>query len=219
MAAHRQALLDALERFAERARTEQLSLEQVLTELKDASFAIIGIVLCLPFVFPVTILGPLTIPGGMAIAALGWQMWRGNPQLKLPRKLASVKLGETAWRALLHAFEKIVRICERFAKPRYAHWTAPPRGDKLAGLFVLLAGVLLAIPMGGVVPFNNTLPALCAICACVAILENDGLWFGLALFWLVLTVIYFVLIAVLLLYFGAELKVWLAQNLPAWMQD
>jgi len=217
VAAHRQALLDAIRATAERAKTEKLSLDEVLSQLKDASFAIIGILMCLPFVFPVTILGPLTIPGGLAIAAIGWQMIRQVPELKLPEKLAKVKLGESAWRALLKACEAVVRVCERFAKPRFSQWTTPPKGEKLAGFFVLASGILLAIPMGGVVPFNNTLPSLAAICACIALLERDGLWFVFAAFWLMLTIAYFALIAYLLVYFGAEFKHWLALNLPSWL--
>ncbi len=217
MAAHRQALLDAIRATALRAKTEQLSLDEVLHELKDASFAIVAILMCLPFVFPVSILGPLTIPGGLAIAALGWQMFRAAPELKLPAKLAKVKLGEAAWRALLKACEAVIRVCERFAKPRLERWTHPPQGEKMAGLFVFVSGVLLAIPMGGVVPFNNTLPALAAICACIALLERDGLWFIFAAFWLLLTLLYFGLIAYLLLYFGVEFKSWLALNLPSWI--
>lgn len=217
MAAHRQALLDAIRATAERAKTEKLSLDEVLSQLKDASFAIVGILMCLPFVFPVTILGPLTIPGGLAIAAIGWQMIRQVPELKLPEKLAKVKLGESAWRALLKACEAVIRVCERFAKPRLAQWTTPPKGEKLAGFFVFASGVLLAIPMGGVVPFNNTLPALAAICACIALLERDGLWYIFAAFWLLLTILYFALIAFSLVYFGAEFKGWLALNLPSWL--
>jgi len=217
MAAHRQALLDAIRATAERAKTEKLSLDEVLSQLKDASFAIVGILMSLPFVFPVTILGPLTIPGGLAIAAIGWQMIRQAPEMKLPEKLAKVKLGESAWRALLKACEAVVRVSERFAKPRFEHWTTPPKGEKLAGFFVFASGVLLAIPMGAVVPFNNTLPALAAICACIALLEHDGLWFVFAAFWLIMTILYFALIAILLVYFGAEFKSWLALNLPSWL--
>lgn len=215
--ASRTDLVALLERTAERAEAEPLSLGEVIGELKDASFCFVGILVCLPFLVPLSVLGPLTIPGGLAIAALGWQMLRGAEQMRLPKKFAALRLGAAAWSGLLKACQKVLSVCERFAKPRLEHWVDGQRGESTAGLFVFLSGVLLAIPMGGVVPFNNTLPALCALCACVALLERDGLWFVFATFWLVATIVYFAIVGYLMLYFGAEFKLWLSQHMPSWL--
>jgi hypothetical protein len=215
--ANRADLLVLLERTAERARSGELSLGDVVSDLKDASFCFVGILVCLPFLVPLPVLGPLTIPGGLAIAALGWQMLRGATEIRLPKKFAAMRLGESAWRGLLSACQKVLKICEKFARPRLLHWVDGARGEWIAGAFVFLGGALLAIPMGGVVPFNNTLPALSAICACVALLERDGLWFLFAGFWLVATLVYFALVAYLLLYFGVEFKAWLGMHMPSWL--
>lgn len=215
--ASRGDLVALLERTVVRAQAEPLSLGDVIGELKDASFCFVGILVCLPFLVPLSVLGPLTIPGGLAIAALGWQMMRGAAQMRLPKKFAALRLSAPAWKGLLSACQKVLAVCERFAKPRLEHWVDGKRGESVAGVFVLLSGVLLAIPMGGVVPFNNTLPALCALSACVALLERDGLWFVFAGFWLAATVIYFAVIAYLMLYFGAEFKLWISQHMPSWL--
>jgi hypothetical protein len=215
--ASRSDLLELLERTATRAASGELSLGDVVSDLKDASFCFVGILVCLPFLVPLSVLGPLTIPGGLAIAALGWQMMQGATEIRLPKKFAQIRLGEAAWRGLLKACQKVLSICERFARPRLLHWVDGKRGEWTAGAFVFVGGVLLAIPMGGVVPFNNTLPALSAICACVALLERDGLWFVFAGFWLLVTLIYFALIAYLLLYFGVEFKAWLSIHMPTWL--
>jgi hypothetical protein len=215
--ANRADLLAVLERSATRAASGELSLGDVVSDLKDASFCFVGILVCLPFLVPLPVLGPLTVPGGLAIAALGWQMLRGATEIRLPRRFAEIRLGQSAWRGLLKAFQKVLNICERFAKPRLQHWVEGPRGEWIAGAFVCMGGILLAIPMAGVVPFNNTLPALSAMCACVALLERDGLWFVFAGFWLIATLVYFALVAYLLMYFGAEFKVWLALHLPSWL--
>jgi hypothetical protein len=215
--ANRSDLLALLERTAAKSASTELSLGEVIGELKDASFCFVGILVCLPFLVPLPVLGPLTIPGGLAIAALGWQMMRGASEIRLPKRFAAIRLGHSAWSGLLKACQKVLRICERFSKPRLAHWVEAPRGEWLAGFFVFIGGALLAIPMGGVVPFNNTLPALCAMCGCVALLEHDGAWFLCAAFWLVVTLIYFAIIAYFFVYFGVELKLWLAQHLPTWM--
>ena len=215
--ANRADLLALLEHSVKRAASGELSLGDVVTDLKDASFCFVGILVCLPFLVPLPVLGPLTIPGGLAIAALGWQMLRGASEIRLPKRFAAIRLGESAWRGLLKACQKVLSICDRFAKPRLQHWVDGARGEWIAGAFVCLGGVLLAIPMGGVVPFNNTLPALSAICACVALLERDGLWFVFAGFWLIATLIYFALVAYLVIYFGVEFKAWLALHMPSWL--
>jgi hypothetical protein len=210
-------LLAILRGAVEQAQQSELSLGELADQLKDASFYFLGILVCLPFLFPVTILGPLTIPGGLAIVGIGWQMWRGAEKLTLPARFARVKLGATAWSALLGVCQRLLSITARFAKPRLQHWTEGKRGEYWAGLLVMISGALLAIPMGGVVPLNNTLPALCGVCACVALLENDGLWFAVSVFWLILTLIYFALIAYFVFYAGAELKAWMTAHLPSWL--
>ena len=207
-------LSKALEQIAIRSTSGDLSLGEAIESLKDASFCIVGILVCLPFLFPLPILGPLTVPGGLAIGALGWQMWRGADQIQLPKRFANVRLGESAWRTLSGACRKLLGFCGKFARPRLQHWVEGKRGERMAGLFVLIGGVLLAIPMGGVIPFNNTLPALIALCACIALLEQDGAWFLFSVFWLVATLAYFSLIAYLAFYAGSEFKAWLAPYLP-----
>ena len=64
--AKRADLLALLERTALRAASGELSLGEVVGELKDASFCFVGILVCLPFLVPLPVLGPLTIPGGLA---------------------------------------------------------------------------------------------------------------------------------------------------------
>jgi hypothetical protein len=210
-------LAKALDAIASRAASGEQSLGDAIESLQDASFCLVGLIVCLPFLFPLPLLGPLTIPGGLAIAALGWQMFRGAEQIRLPSRFAKVKLGASAWKALATACQRLLRVCQRFARPRLQHWVSGTSGERMAGLFVLIGGALLAIPMGGMVPFNNTLPALIAVCACVALLEQDGLWFLFSVFWLVATLLYFALIAYLLIYAGAEFKAWLGAHLPSWL--
>ncbi len=215
--AGRSELLAILRETAKRAEGGKLSLGAVIDQLQDASFTIVGLLICLPFLFPLPILGPLTIPGGLAIAAIGWQMIRGAEKVQLPKRFAAIELSSKAWGALASVAEKLLRFVERFAKPRLSHWTEGKRGEARAGWFVMIGGVLLAIPMGGVLPFNNSLPAMAAICACIALLESDGLWFAYALFWLIITVLYFTAFVIVLIYFGDQFQAWLKAHLPAWL--
>src|SRR5690349_9618160 len=67
----------------------------------------------------------------------------------------------------------VVRFCGRFARRRYVHLVSGPRGGRIVGSLMAVAGLLMAIPFFGI-PFNDTLPALVIIAACIAELEDDG---------------------------------------------
>jgi hypothetical protein len=86
-----------------------------------------------------------------------------------------------------------VRFCGRFTRQRYTHLVTGKRGDQIVGSLMAIAGLLMAIPFFGI-PFNNTLPALVIIAACVAELEDDGVFIFVALALLAVTVAYFVFI-------------------------
>ncbi|OOO01611.1 MAG: hypothetical protein USCGTAYLOR_02189 [Chromatiales bacterium USCg_Taylor] len=77
-------LVATLNRCAERAREENLTLGQVLDSIEEAAFAFICIIMALPFLQPLT-LGPLSVIGGLSFAALGWQLFRGHPTPMLPQ--------------------------------------------------------------------------------------------------------------------------------------
>jgi hypothetical protein len=57
-------------------------------------------------------------------------------------------------------------------------------------LLIVIAGLLMAIPFFGI-PFNNTLPALAIIAACMAELEDDGLFIIVSIGLTIVTVAYF----------------------------
>lgn len=213
--ANRADLIALLEDCAERARHRDLTLGEVVAELKDSAFCFATILLTLPLLLPFP-LGPLAIFGGMAIAVLGWQMLRGASHPRLPERVYKAQLSARAWGNLLGVCRRVLALAERFSRTRLLAWVSGVRGERIAGLFILCSGLLLAIPMGGL-PFNNTLPALVALSACIALLERDGVWFVIAAVWLVLTLVYFSLIAYLLIYFGVEFKAWLTTHMPSWM--
>jgi hypothetical protein len=163
---------------------------EVLDGGGSSAFAFTLIVLCLPFLQPIS-LGPLSTLGGLALAAIGGQLARGDARPWLPAKLAGAALDAQQWRQLADASEKVLGWAGKVVRPRLGHWTEGRRGHRTAGLLIIAAGLLLAIPVAGV-PFNNTLPALAIVCAALALLADDGLMFFAAVFWLLATVGYFI---------------------------
>lgn len=198
----RTELLETLRRYSERATTQALSLGEVADGLGGSSFSLLCIILSLPFLTPVS-LGPLATVGGVTLAAIAWQMVRGEAAPRLPQRVRAIEMSPKIWQALLNTCAKIVGFCSRFSRPRYQRWVEGVAGARLRGLLIIAAGLLMAVPLFGL-PFNNALPALAIIVVCLAELEDDGLmlWAGVAL--TAVSAVYILGVLVAVLFFGTE---------------
>jgi hypothetical protein len=202
-------LVTILQGFAERSKTQSLTLGEALDTLDEAAYAFISLILVLPFLQPVP-LGPLTVLGGLTFAMLGAQLWRGHESPVLPKKVRAVAMKEKNWRILISICLKIVGFCRKFTRPRYTTLISGRRGQKLGAIVLISAGVLMAIPFG-VLPLNNVLPGLAILFYCFGQLEEDGLMVMVSFAWLVITAVYFGLFFFGVWYYGyAALLRWLA---------
>lgn len=198
-----------LQNFAERSKTQSLTLGEALDTLDEAAYAFISLILVLPFVQPVP-LGPLTVLGGLTFATLGWQLARGHESPVLPHKIRAVAMKEKNWRLLITVCLKIVGFCRKFTRPRYTALVSGRRGQQIGAFVLISAGLLMAIPFG-VLPLNNILPGLAIVFYCFGQLEEDGVMIMISFAWLVITAIYFGLFFFGIWYFGyAALLRWLA---------
>lgn len=183
-------ILAALDAAAAAPRPPRIG--EVLGQGGSSTFGFTLIVLCLPFLQPIS-LGPLGTIGGLAMAGIGWQLARGDARPWLPAKLSQAQLDSKQWGQLAMAARKVFGWAGKFVHPRLGHWTEGRRGHRIAGSLVIVASLLLAIPVGGI-PLNNLLPALAIVCAALALMADDGLMFFAAVFWLLVTVGYFILL-------------------------
>lgn len=181
-------ILVALKRAA--TATEPPTVGEVLGGGGGSTFAFCFIVLCLPFLQPIS-LGPLSTVGGLAMATLGWQLARGDARPWLPARITSARLETAQWAQLATAAAKVLGYAGRLVYPRLGRFTRGRRGHRIAGGLIITAAVMLAVPVAGI-PFNNTLPALAIVCAALALLADDGLMFLFSVFWLLATVAYFI---------------------------
>ena len=185
---------------------------EVLGKGGVSAFGFTLVVLCLPFLQPIS-LGPLGTIGGLAIAGIGWQLARGDARPWLPRNLAEAQFDAAQWAQLAATARKVLGWASKLARPRLGHWTEGRRGHRIAGSLVIVAALLLAIPVGGI-PFNNQLPALAIVCAALALMADDGLMFLFAVFWLLATVAYFIFLWQV--FVAMAMKAWaLVQAWPA----
>lgn len=185
-------LLHAIETLAVEAQDHPVTMGEVFDRLGDASFSLICILVCLPFLQPFN-LGPFAGLGAANFVALGWQLWRGRRTPWVPDRLRAVAFSGRTWRRLLGICRGTIRLCRRFTRVRYTEWTSGPRGQRVCGGLLMLGGVLLGLPFPGL-PFSNTLPALMLLAVCIADLEEDGVFLVVALVWLGLSLAYFAFI-------------------------
>ena len=196
-------LIAMLENFTAQSRIKPLTLGEALDTLDQAGYALIALILVLPFVQPIP-LGPITVVGGLALATLGWQMWHGHDSPVLPKKIRNVAMSEKSWGILVKVCLKIVGFCRMFTKPRYTELVTGRRGQRIGGFILMSAGSLMAIPFVVPLPFNNMLPGFAILFFCIGELEDDGLMVFVSFGWLTVTVIYFALFFFGLYYLGGE---------------
>jgi hypothetical protein len=196
-------LIAMLENFVKQSKIKPLTLGEALDTLDQAGYALIALIMVLPFLQPIP-LGPLTVVGGLAFAMLGWQMWRGHDSPVLPEKIRNVVMSEKNWGILVKVCLKIVGFCRMFTRPRYTELVTGRRGQKIGSFILMSAGSLMAIPFIVPLPFNNMLPGFAILFFCLAELEDDGLMVFIAFGWLIVTVIYFALFFFGLYYLGDE---------------
>lgn len=195
-------LVKILHQFAEKSQAEPLTIGKALDTLDEASYGFICIILVIPFLQPIP-LGPFTMLAGIAFATLGWQLWRGHESPVLPQKILDIEFNQKTWKALFTVCLKILNVLRKISKPRYTRMVEGRRGQKMGGFILLAAGGLMTIPFG-VLPLNNFLPALAILFYCIGELEDDGLMYFIAFFWLAVTVIYFATFFFALWYFGEK---------------
>jgi hypothetical protein len=104
---------------------------------------------------------------------------------------------------------KILKVCRYISKPRWAFLVEGNLGRQLGGLIFIGVGLLVAIPLGGVVPFKNLFPGLAVLLYCTGEMERDGFMVILALCCLLLTVILYSALLYLVWKFGTmALEYW-----------
>jgi len=195
-------LVATLRECSARAAADNLTLGEVLDSVQEASYAFICMVLCLPFLQPVS-LGPLAVAGGLTFAVLGWQCLRGHRSPMLPAKVRNVVMKQQSWDLLIQTCIKLLGWCARITAPRYFAWVEGDRGRRVFGSILIAGGLLMAVPFFGL-PFNNALPALAIFFVCLAQLERDGLMIFIAIGWLVTTLIYFAVVWAAVIIYGRE---------------
>lgn len=198
-----QTLLDTLHAFQMQAKHRSITVGELVDSLDEAAFAFIGIILVLPFLQPLP-MGPISVAGGLTLAVLGLQLLRGHESPVLPKRIRALELHEKTLQIMIGACLKIIDFCRKITRPRMQYLVTGNTGRQVSGWILLAGGLLMAIPFPIPLPFNNVIPGLAILFYCIGELEDDGLMVFFALFWLVVTVLYFTAFFVSIWFFGQQ---------------
>ncbi len=201
--AHRyRDLVSALNLFAAPVAVEPLAFGDATDKLDNKAYTFTATLAVLPFLQPIP-LGFFALIGSAAFITLGLQLYKGGQSLVLPQKIRAVTLSLRMRQALVKTCLNIISFFRRFTKPRLSFLVQGILGQKIGGFIFMAVGVLVAIPLGGIVPFKNLFPSLAILFYCTGEIEHDGLMAIFALLCLVLTVIFYSLLFYIVWKFGA----------------
>jgi hypothetical protein len=168
------SVADALGAALDRAETDALPLGGILDAFGERAFGLMLILLSLPN----CLLAPpvvATVTAG-PIGFLGVQMLAGRRRPWLPDAMRRWSLPVPALRRVLAAAGRRLRRVEAFGRPR-APAAIGPAAERLAGLFALLAALIVLLP----VPGTNVLPAFSLVLLSLGLMRRDGALYLLGL--------------------------------------
>lgn len=181
------SLLDLAEQF----RNRPMRLFDVLQATRGRGYDLVLLLLVLPFMTPVT-LPFLSTPFGMAVTLIGLRLALGQKP-RLPRKLLMKELPARFVPRLLRAASRVLRLLEKFIKPRLAFMREGFVFQRVTGVLLAGSGLLLLLPLP--IPFTNFMPACTIFLLAAGALERDGVFLIGGWIMFGLTVAFFALLA------------------------
>lgn len=185
---------ELLEDIIHSIKGEHITLRDLLAMMGESGLLLLCAFLSLPFLFPVSIPGVSTVFGaGIVLISAAITL---NRLPWLPQKVADRRLESGKLRPVLERGVKFLRRIDRFFKPRLTGLTAGVVMNRVNGLVLMGAGILLMAPLG-LIPFSNTLPGVAILLLAAGISQRDGLVVLGGYVMVVLTIVYFAGLALL----------------------
>jgi hypothetical protein len=176
---------------AEHGAPGSVSLNHLLVRTQGRALYLVIMILCLPFVVPVSIPGLSTVLGTI-IALLALRLALGQ-EPRLPRFLGERKLPVAR---ILKASIRFLRLIERVIRPRRTRWLTWRSARFFNSMVIIFLAFLLALPLPA--PpffFTNSLPSYAIILLAASMMEEDGVLIWAAYALVLANIIFFGLIA------------------------
>ena len=191
--ARRPRLSDDLEVLLKAAGSGAMTVRQIEALLRGRGFAMLVVILCVPFLLPVSVPGVSTV-FGLSIAMIGLRLALGQTPW-LPRALLDREIPAGALQKILGAALRGARVVEKLIRPRMRFLDRWPFMLRVSGALVTLDALLLAVPLPGVIPLTNTIPSIGIIALMLGRMERDGVVTLVGYFFTLLSVAYFTALA------------------------
>jgi len=198
-----QSLASTLLTASTQIPTEGTTLRSLFALIGEQGMLMFCMVLTIPFLLPVSIPGVSTV-FGLLITLIGVGVTL-NRVPWLPRALMDRHLNAEH---LVPALERGAKLFARFDRVIRPRWLAITHGatiNRVNGLALVLAGLLLMAPLG-FIPFSNTIPALACLFLAAGMLQRDGLFVLAGYLALAGTLVYFGALIVAALVAGNSLR-------------
>jgi len=185
---------ELLEDIIHSIKDEHVTLRDLLAMMGESGLLLLCALLSLPFLFPVSIPGVSTVFGAGIVlisAAITFNRLPWLPQTLADRRLESGRL-----KPVLERGVTMLRRFDRFFKPRLMGFASGAVVNRINGLVLMGAGLLLMAPLG-LIPFSNTLPGIAILLLAAGISQRDGLVVLAGHVMVVMTIVYFAGLALL----------------------
>lgn len=178
----------SLETMANSLTGEVVTLREIIGDIGEQGLLLICMFLMLPFMFPVSIPGISTVFSiAVILTGIGVML---NRVPWLPNFVLQRQFNRETIVNALHKGAKFIARIDRFIHPRFHALTASVFINRVHGITLIFAGLLLVLPLG-LVPFSNTLPAMTVIFLSAGIIQRDGVCIVLGYISILFSVIYF----------------------------
>lgn len=185
----RLTLADRLARItADHRQGIPLTMNSIFARTEGRGIFLVVVLLCLPFVAPVSIPGFSNVLGPILLL-LGVRIAVGLPPI-LPRLLGERELPARIEK-ILEGSVKLLRFLERWVHPRQTPWLRWPAARFANGVLIGLMAALLGLPIPPIIPLSNMFPAIAILLIALSMMEEDGMLIWAGYFVAAFTVGYF----------------------------
>ena len=132
-------LIPILKKIVQLSKKQPMPIEKALAELDHFGFSLIALILVLPFMQPFPV-GPLSVIGGLTIAALGLQLLKKKAFPTLPKRLLVITPSSKSWVWITNVCIFIIYWSKKITKNRLNWFVSDGIGLRFEGGIFISGG-------------------------------------------------------------------------------
>ncbi|MFZ5644246.1 MAG: exopolysaccharide biosynthesis protein [Bacillota bacterium] len=168
-----------------------MTLHELIERLQHRGLLVLCMILTIPFLLPVSIPGSST-PFGLAIFLIGLGVI-SDKSPRLPKRIMKFKISMNNLIPMLEKGAKLFEKIERIMCPRIDVLTKAAIIRQFNSILLLFSALVLMFPLP--LPLSNTLPAYSVLFLSAGSIEEDGLLIIMGYMTVVLSILYFGVLA------------------------